>query len=173
MSSSAAGCIASRNRSGTSRKMEEALARRADLMSLEHRVRQAELGAKLARSSKLPDLGVSASYEWNGHSLFAADGQNWAAGVGFRLPLFDGRETAARVGRSRAEIERLKAFRDGLRQAVRLEVRKAWAELEAARGRLAAASAAVESSREALRIVRDRYEEGLSLIVELLSAEAA
>ena len=80
-------------------RIEEAMAARPDLRSLEHRIEQAEFGVKLAASHRLPDIGVRGSYEWNGDALFSADGRNWAAGVGLRLPLFDGRETAARVAR--------------------------------------------------------------------------
>ena len=158
---------------GLSGRLEKAMAARPDLRSLEHRIEQAEVGVKLAASHRLPDIGVKGSYEWNGDSLFSADGENWAAGVGLRLSLFDGRETAARVARGRADISRLHALRDALRQGIRLEVRTGWAEFESARGRLDDASTALESSREALRIGRDRYEEGMALIVELLSAEAA
>jgi outer membrane protein TolC len=154
-------------------RLARAVAERADLRSLESRVRQAELGQKLARRHNLADLGVMASYEWNGDALLAADGRNWAAGLGLRVSVFDGRETAARVARSRADASRLRAFRDALLQRIRLDVRTAWAEFESAKGEFDAASTAVESSREALRIVQDRYEEGLALIVELLSAEAA
>jgi len=154
-------------------RLKRAEAERDDLRALEHRIRQAELGVKLARRHNLVDLGVTASYEWNGDTLLAADGRNWAAGIGLRVSVFDGRESAARVARSRADTSRLIAFRDALRQRIRLEVRAAWAELESATGQFHAASTALEASREALRIVRDRYEEGLALIVELLSAEAA
>lgn len=154
-------------------RLEAAVAERADLRSLESRVRQAELGQKLARRHNLADLGVMASYEWNGDALFAADGRNWAAGLGLSVSVFDGRETAARVARSRADTSRLQSLRAALLQRIRLEVRTAWAEFESAKGQFDAASTAFDSSREALRIVRDRYEEGLALIVELLAAEAA
>jgi outer membrane protein TolC len=62
---------------------------------------------------------------------------------------------------------------EAMRQGIRLEVQAAWAEWNAAELRLEVAAAAVERSEEALRIVRDRYGEGMAVMVELLAAEAA
>jgi outer membrane protein TolC len=60
-----------------------------------------------------------------------------------------------------------------MRQGVRLEVQAAWAERVAAEQQLQVAAAALSRSEEALRIVRDRYGEGMAVMVELLAAEAA
>jgi outer membrane protein TolC len=151
----------------------EALAGRSDLAALDRRLRQAALGEKVARSHWLPEVGVGAQYEWNSTELFGNDGTNWSIGALVRVPLFDGLETGARLGRARAEREALEARREAMAEGVRLQVRAAWAERSAAAQRRVAASSALGQAREALRIVRERYAEGLAVMVELLGAEAA
>jgi outer membrane protein TolC len=58
-------------------------------------------------------------------------------------------------------------------EGVRLEVRSAWAGRISASERLRVAASALGQSEEALRVVKERYTEGLALMVELLGAEAA
>jgi outer membrane protein TolC len=157
----------------TEARVVEALLLRPDLRSLEVRLGQAEIGERIARSHRLPEVGVGAQYEWNGHAPLSSDGGNWSAGLSVRVPVFDGFETAARAARSRAERERLEAFRDAAREGIRLEVRAAWADRVAAGERLRVSVSALAEAEEALRIVRDRYDEGMALMVELLGAETA
>jgi outer membrane protein TolC len=154
-------------------RLEEALATRPDLVSFERRVEQSRLGEKIARSGRLPEIGAMAGYEWNGDSLLGTDGSNWTVGVGVKLSLFDGMETRSRVGAARARVSEMESMLEAMRQGIRLEVRSAWAGLVSARQRHEVADAALERAAEALRIVRDRYGEGMAVMVELLGAEAA
>jgi outer membrane protein TolC len=57
--------------------------------------------------------------------------------------------------------------------AIRLEVRRAYYELDAARQQVEVARTAIAQSRESLRINQDRYDTGLSTITDLLAAEEA
>jgi outer membrane protein TolC len=154
-------------------RLDQAFAERADLMAMEHRLEQAEVGGKLARSGYYPEIGALGRYEWNGSNLFGADGENWTIGLSARFMIFDGNGRPARTRRARAELARAEAIHDGMRQGIRLEVQAAWAERESARRRLDVAEVALDRAEEALRIVRERYQEGLALVVELLGAEAA
>ncbi len=154
-------------------RVADALAQRFDLRALDARLEQAKVGERIARSHRLPEIGVGAQAEWNGSAPLGNDGNNWSAGVSLRVPVFDGRETAARVARAAADREKLEALRAAMSEGIRLEVRAAWADRVAAAERLGVAKAAVAQAEEALRIVRDRYDEGVAVMVELLAAEAA
>jgi len=158
---------------GVAEHVDEALAARPDLLALDRRIRQAEIGVNMAKNRRLPEFGAGAAYEWNGDTLFGTDGSNWSVGIGLRVPVFDGLETGAHVARARADVAGASSMRTAMRQGVRLEVQAAWAERESARRRYEVAVAALGRSQEALRIVRERYGEGMAMIVELLSAEAA
>ena len=58
-----------------------------------------------------------------------------------------------------------------MRRSIELEVRRASAELDSALSRVKIAGTATRLAEESLRIVRDRYGEGLSPLVDLLDAE--
>ena len=154
-------------------RLESASRSRPDLLALERRVEQARYGEKIAKSGRLPEFGAMAAYEWNGDSFLGTDGSNWTVGLGIRFSLFDGTETKARVGRAKAQASQIESMLDAMRQGIELEVRAAWAERTAAERRLEVAQTALQQSAEALRIVRERYGEGMAVMVELLAAEAA
>jgi outer membrane protein TolC len=151
----------------------DALAARADLRAFDARIGQAKEGESIALSGRLPQIGVGAQYEWNGTTLFGNEGNNWTVGAFLRIPLFDGCEGLARRERARADRERLEAMREAMTDGVDLELRAATADRISSAERLRMAEGNVALSQEALRIVRERYGEGLATIVELLGAESA
>jgi outer membrane protein TolC len=146
---------------------------RADLLALDARLRQAETGETMARRGWWPVIGLGAQYEWNADTPFGSDGSNWTVALSARLPVFDGLETRARAARARADRDRLQALRTQAAEGALLETRAAESARRTASARLLAARATVGLADDALRIVKERYEEGLAVLVELLSAEAA
>jgi len=154
-------------------RIDRAYTDRSDLQTLDRRMDQAQFGVKMGRSGNLPEFGALGRYELNGANLFGADGQNWAVGLSARWTIFDGNRTKGQSARARADLARLEAMHAGLRQGINVQVQAAWADRESARRRLDVAVAARSRAEEALRIVRERYGEGLAVIVELLGTEAA
>jgi outer membrane protein TolC len=69
--------------------------------------------------------------------------------------------------------EKLAAVKEMARDAVRLEVRRAYYDLDAARQQVEVGRAAIAQSQESLRINQNRYDSGLLTITELLAAEEA
>jgi len=57
--------------------------------------------------------------------------------------------------------------------AVRLEVRRAYYNLDSARQEVEVARAAIAQAQDSLRINRDRYDGGLTTVTDLLGAEEA
>ena len=154
-------------------RIEEALGRRSDLKSVDQRALQADMGRKMARSHHYPEVGLGAQFEANDANLFGASGTNWTVGLSARIPLYAGGETGGRKARAAADRAGVASMRRAMSEGIRLEVSAAWAEQASASERLGVARAALESANESLRIVRERYAEGLAVIVELLGAEAA
>ncbi len=151
--------------------IQAALAGRPDLHSLEQRIRQAEVGEDLARSRYYPEVGVGAQVEWNAKNVFGDSGSNWTVGATLRIPIFDGLESAGRMDRARADLQKLQAMRRAMEDGIRLQVTSAYADCVSALERLKVADSAIEQSEEALRIVRERYAEGMAMMVELLGSE--
>jgi outer membrane protein TolC len=64
-------------------------------------------------------------------------------------------------------------MQDHLAQAVRLQVQKAYLDLETAGQRIEVSQQATRQAEESLRIIRNRYEAGLTTVTDLLRAETA
>jgi outer membrane protein TolC len=82
-------------------------------------------------------------------------------------------ETKAKVAETRHRLAVAEAQKRHAESGVRFEVRRAWLEWNAVKERLALASASVAEAEESLRITRDRYENGLSTVTDLLRTETA
>ncbi|MGA2117464.1 MAG: TolC family protein [Bryobacteraceae bacterium] len=142
--------------------------------------REAHLAADLAntqadsaRSALLPQVAFHAAFEADRQQFIDKGGANWLASVGLHWNLFNGFADKARMEESGQRLERAHADEQRVNSAVRLEIRRAWADLRAARQRIEVAKAAVAEAEESLRITRNRYESGMSNVTELLRNETA
>lgn len=150
-----------------------ALDRRPDFRETALQEEAARKAVQGARGAFLPAVDLRAGYELN-HFNPTANGQdNWSVGVVLSVNLFQGGADRARLAEAMAAVERVRALRARQASAIRLEVQRAARDLRAAREQAAVAARAVGQAEERLRITRDRYESGLTTIVDLLAAEAA
>ena len=102
-----------------------------------------------------------------------ASGTNWTLSAMARWNVFDGTETGARIAAARGRHSEALRRRDLLADAIGLEVRQAWHELQAADQRVQEATLAVSMAESSLGTVEDRYREGLVTLVHLLDAQTA
>jgi len=126
-----------------------------------------------ARSAFLPQVTFHAAFEADRQQFINKGGANWLASIGLRWNLFNGNSDKARIEESRHWLERAHADEQRVDSAVRLEVRRAWADLRAAEQRIEVAKAAVAEGDESLRITQNRYEAGMSNVTDLLRNETA
>ena len=150
-----------------------ALQNRPDYGQSELALQNQELAVKAARSEFFPTVSLFGSWETDDQSFASRAGNNWLAGMNFHLNLFDGRANAARLAESRLQRKRTQAMREHLAQAIRLQVQKAFLDLETARQRIAVSQEAVKQAEESVRIIRNRYDAGLATVTDLLRAETA
>lgn len=144
-----------------------ALEKRPDYARLGAEEQAADRGISLARAAFLPTLHATAQYERN-QLKFATQGQDsWFVGVVFHWNLFNGRADRAKVEEARAQVRELQAQRARLASSVQLAVKDAFFHLRAAEARIDVAQTVVTQAEAALRIVTDRYQTGLSPIVDL------
>jgi outer membrane protein TolC len=149
-------------------------------LAMEHRpeMARARLGlesakerSRASRSEFLPRLDVFGSVGASSSNLTNGSA-DYAIGASLTFTLFDaGRK--ARIARARAAEDMAAAEQEQLANQVRLDVVRAYQQYVSARERVAVAVRASEQAEEALRIVRDRYQEGLTTITEVLRAETA
>lgn len=150
----------------------EAAERRPDLAAARARVAAARAGLERAEGGRMPEIGWSGAFEADSEEPFGDPGSNWTVGVGLRWTAFDGHATGARIGRARAELDRAERMAEQAERGTALEVESALRQLETARLRWREARRSVELAERSATIVRDRYKEGLTNVVELLQAQA-
>jgi outer membrane protein TolC len=126
---------------------------------------------KGARSEFLPRVDVFANAGVSRNSW--ADGSgDYLIGTSVTFNLFDaGRK--ARIEQARAAAELAASEQEQLANQIRFEVVRAYQEYVSARERHIVAERVISHAAEALRIVQDRYHEGLTTITEVLRAETA
>lgn len=147
----------------------EAIENRPDVKHAALQEQLAAAGIGSARAAFLPQVAVQAGWEWNG-GAWNARSSSWVVGGLARINLFRGFADKARLAEARADLARRSLERVKAETAARLDVHVALARLEASRASEVVGRADVSQARESRRIVRDRYEAGLTDVSSLLRA---
>ncbi len=138
------------------------------------RPRIAQTQTEAARAAALlPQVSFRVAFEADRQRFINRGGANWFAGG---LPALEplqrlrgqGAHRGGRPGRHPGRAQQRQ-----IDSAVRLQVRSAYLDLKAAQERIEVAEAAVAEAEESLRIVKNRYENGLTNVTELLRSETA
>jgi outer membrane protein TolC len=158
--------------------LEEAEKRAVELRPDLERIRSVEAAQQqsvaIAKSSFGPRVNAFAGWEADNPTFVAGGGgNNWLAGIEVQFDLFQGGAKRARLSHERAVQEKVAAVKEMASDAIRLEVRRAYYDLDAARQQVEVGRAAIAQSEESLRINQNRYDSGLSTITDLLAAEEA
>ena len=152
--------------------LQQALARRPEVLSLGWAVEAARARLGLAESQDNPMLSLQTQYYGETKATFAPD-QQWATGLVLSVPLYDGGASRAQAGQAREAMRELSAGLEAARRAVRLDVESAFLNLASRWERIAQARQGLEEATEAARVAEVRYTSGLSTSTELLDAQTA
>ena len=152
---------------------KNALSERPEARQMKLATSLAENQAATARSSLLPQVGVHAAFEADRQRFYDRGGSNWLVSIGVRWNLFNGFGDKARIAESKFALSKSEAEQERTGSAIRLQVRRAYADLRSAAQRIEVAGASVAEAEESLRITQNRYASGMSNVTELLRTETA
>jgi outer membrane protein len=147
----------------------EALENRPDVKLAALQEELAGTSHTAARAAFLPQVALQGGWEFNG-GTWGTRASSWVVGAVARINVFRGFADRARLAETRDQSTRRALETEKTKTAARLAVHVAAARLEAARASEAVGRAAVEQARESQRIIRDRYEAGLTDTASLLRA---
>jgi outer membrane protein TolC len=151
---------------------KEAHERRPELQAMNRTLVALEESVKAARASYYPQINAFAHYDIDSED-FSDTHDSWTVGVGANLSIFDGFLTRSNLRAARAKLHEAEAQAHLLRLRIEMDVKNAYlAKSEAAR-RLEVLGKTVAQAEETMRIVSERYAEGLVLVTDLIDAEAA
>ena len=119
----------------------------------------------------LPSLNFHGIYEQNTDNLARFGGDSWTFMATASFNLFNGfGDRAGLIAASAEKSAAEEAFRD-TRNRIELEVRRAYYSYQTALKQLEVTKAAVEQAGESVRILKDRYDNGMALMLELLASD--
>lgn len=152
---------------------QQAAAERPDAKQADLAAELSHTQSALARAAYLPRVSIRGVLEADRGRFATQAGGNWFAGVTLRWNLFNGFADRSRIRESGQAIAISQSRKEQVSASLRLQVRKAYADVTAATERIQVAEAAVAQADESLRIVRNRYESGLSTVTDLLRNQVA
>jgi outer membrane protein len=153
---------------------KQAVDRRPDLDRIRSEEAAQQQSVSIAKSAFGPRVNAFGGWEADNPTFVAGGGgNNWLAGIEVQFDLFEGGAKRAQLSHERALEEKVSAVKEMATDAIRLEVRRAYYDLDAARQQVDVARATIAEAQESLRINQDRYDSGLSTIADLLAAEEA
>lgn len=153
---------------------KQAMEMRPDLKRVRSEEAAQQQSVSIAKSSFGPRVNAFAGWEADNPTFVAGGGgNNWLAGIEVQFDLFQGGAKRAHLSHEKAVQEKVAAVKEMATDAIRLEVRRAYYDLDAARQQTEVAREVIAESQESLRINQNRYDSGLTSVTELLAAEEA
>jgi outer membrane protein len=150
-----------------------AMEKRPDLKRMEAERSAQAKSVSMAKAAFGPRLNAFGSWEEDSHAVGWTGANNWVAGAELQFDLFSGGSKRAQLAREKALAERATAAQAGFQDAIRLEVRTAYYDFDAAQQQVVVARSAIAQANESLRINENRYEGGLTTVSDLLRVEDA
>lgn len=147
-----------------------ALAQRADVRAAAAARDAALTRIDSARAAYRPQVSVGAAQSWYDDSPALANSSTSVMGV-VSMNLYNGRRTGHEVAAAEAELAAAEARLEAERQQAAADVRAAYHALEEARTRVEICADNVGKARRSTELVRGRYGEGRTILIDLLQAE--
>ncbi len=144
---------------------------RPEFVGLKVRWYSTGAAVKAAQGNFLPTFGLEASYEWNSPNFASEQEGSYLLGLGIEWNLFKGLADKADLKEAKSGQEMLRQELRSLEDRLILEIEEAVVAVTTGRESLLVTRERVSQSEESLRIIRKRYGEGLTNVVELEKAE--
>ena len=157
---------------------EQALATRPEIQSAEMAVKSSDVNIDIAKAGRMPTVSLSANASASTNSL-ANNGWgdqmksnfNTSAGVSVNVPLFDQRQTKTNVNKARIQRENnLLALQDQQKQLYQT-IENYWLDATTNQQKFRAAKVNVESEQQSYDLLQEKFNVGLTNIVELMSGK--
>ncbi|HAI84199.1 MAG TPA: TolC family protein [Chitinophagaceae bacterium] len=123
------------------------------------------------QKSYLPRLNAFGNFQLNDKQLFGFNSNAYLVGVQLSWDVFKGLSTQRKIATQKVEHSLLEKQLANTQQQATLEQQKTKEDLKAAAQKIIAQQQAVAQAKEALRITRNRYEQGLVNTIDVLMAQ--
>lgn len=152
--------------------IDAALSKRPEMENLRIEEEIAKKEVEKSRAGHYPDVNLVGNYEINSED-FSGSADNYSIGAVMRVNIFSGNRITEETKAAKSLLSRVQEMQKSIKLGIKVQVREAFLKAKSARKRIEVAKTAVDQAEEGLRIVRNRYNNGLLTIVGLLDAELA
>lgn len=156
----------------TSKALETSLPdNRADFLAMKSAIAAQDKMVQSTKMSYLPKLNAFGEYMINDSEAFGFGAHAYLAGVQLSWTIFDGMATRNKVQAQKIEKQKTERQLSYQKEQAQLELNKTQRQLDDARFAVTQQHVAVAQASEALRILHNRFLQGLVTTTELLQAE--
>ncbi|REC49360.1 TolC family protein [Chryseobacterium pennipullorum] len=153
--------------------VNEAHENRKDLQALAQQRKAAELGTKAAKAENLPSIAFTGGYVAADIPKFLTIYNAVNVGVGISYNLSNIWKENSSLKQSQAREKQLAATDELLNDNIKLEVNREYQNTDFSKKRIAVFEKSAEQANENYRITKNKYDNGLATMTELLDADAA
>ena len=153
--------------------VEKALAQRPEVNYYANKIKMNEYNEKVIAANYNPQIYIQGIGKWGspGPGLKPEPAFNYQLTANIAIPIFYWGRRAYDVGTRQAKTEISRYQLDNVKEDIKLEVQSAYYELERSQEQLDFAAGALENARKNVDVYLDRYNEGLSSVLEVLDAQ--
>ncbi|WP_209390416.1 TolC family protein [Chryseobacterium sp. RR2-3-20] len=153
--------------------LSEAQQNRKDLQAIDQQRKAAELGTKAAKAENLPSIALTGGYIAADIPKFLTVYNALNFGVGISYNLSNIWKKNSSLQQSKAREMQLSATNELLNDNIKLEVNKEYQNSDYSKKRISVFEKSAEQANENYRITKNKYDNGLATMTELLDADAA
>jgi outer membrane protein TolC len=150
-----------------------ALQNRKDMKAIGYRKQASEIGIKTAKADYFPSVSVTGGYVALDVPDFITVTNAFTFGVGLSYNMSSLWKTSAHVNEAKARLAEVQANEEQLYDNIRNEINQAYESLLTAQKKIEVSQVAIENGRENYKIVKNKYDNSLLTVTDLLDANAA
>jgi outer membrane protein TolC len=153
--------------------VQSALKNRKDIEALGLRKQAADIGVKVAKSDRLPNIALTGGYVAADIPKLLTITNAANIGLGVQYNIGSLWKNKARVEEAEGRSRELQATQELMNDNIRLQVNKAYLNWLSSQKKIDVYAKAIEQANENYRIVKNKYANSLATLTDLLEADVA
>ena len=145
---------------------------RADFQAMEKAIDASDLMIRSVKMAYLPRLNAFGSYQFNDNSMSGFGADAYLAGIQLSWNIFNGNRTKNSISTRQIERNKLEEQLSAEKDESQAELNKAIRQLSNAAFNIQQKNKSVQLAGEALRILQNRYQQGLVNTIDIMLAES-
>nr|MBP7098459.1 TolC family protein [Prevotella sp.] len=145
---------------------------RSDIMAMKTALNASKMMVKSSNMALLPKINAFGSYQFNDSKAFGFNKNSYMAGISLSWNIFSGNQNMSKIKSANYTTDKINKELNQFVDKSRLELNKTLRDLNDLQIEIKKHDTSVAQATEALRILNNRFKEGLVSTTDLLTAQA-